>query len=419
MTISRRAFVGAAALGLPPLMRLGEAQAVPLPTSAEGLAEGPGTSSQGIPPGRFDPWVEIDPSALHYNVGQVSRLSGGRPILAVIKNNAYGLGLAATGRILEAHPEIWGFAVVKTDAAIRLRDSGIRKPILLMGMFSEEDGHELVARDIHLSLYTDDAGERVAPLARQAGRPIDVHLYLDTGMGRMGMPYHRALPWLEALASRNDVRIRGTYMAFVEETEFDHEQLRRFLELVRSARERGVELGDLHAASSNGVYHLPEAHLDMVRPGVALFGAYPSRPEEEREKGELRCGVRLRARVVRVARLRTGDGVSYGRNYVAERPTWIATLPVGHTDGYPRTAVQGARVLINEQLFPVIGAISASHAIVELGEDPLAGVGDVATFMGPDHTSLEPNNLARATGASVYDILMHLNPELPRIVTGA
>jgi len=337
----------------------------------------------------------------------------------VIKNNGYGLGLTEVGKILEAHPEIWGFAVVKADAAIRLRDSGVRKPILLMGMFSEENGHELVARDIHLSLYTDDAGERIALLARRAGRPVDVHLYLDTGMGRMGMPYHRALPWLEELGSRSDVRIRGTFMAFVEETDFDREQLRRFRELAKSARDRGVELGDLHAASSNGVYHLPEAHLDMVRPGVALFGAYPSRPVEEREKAELRCGVRLRARVVRIARLRTGDGVSYGRNYVAERPTWIATLPVGHTDGYPRTAVQGASVLINGRLFPVIGAISASHTIVELGEDPLASIGDVATFMGPDHTSLEPNNLAGATGASVYDVMMHLNPELPRIVTGS
>jgi alanine racemase len=401
MSMSRRSFVGAAAaLGFAPRQLLPQEAPVRAP----------------VPQARFDPWVEVDPSLLRHNARQVSRLSGGRPILAVVKNNAYGLGLSTAGPILESLPEVWGLAVVKADAALRLRDAGIRKPVLLMAMCTERDGNELVARDIQLSLYTDDVGMRVAPLAQRSGGPVSAHLYLDTGMGRMGMPYHRALPWIEEVASRRDVRVQGTFMAFVEERDYDREQLQRFEMLARDASSRGVRLGSLHAASSNAVFHLPQAHMDMVRPGIALFGAYPSEPAVERERAELKCAVRLRARVVRVARLRSGDGVSYGRNYVAQQPTWIATLPVGHSDGYPRKAVQGARVLINGRRFPVIGAVSASHCIVELGDEPVAQVGDVATLLGPDDTVIQPNNLAEAIGVSVYDLLMHLSPELPRFL---
>lgn len=398
MDITRRHFMAAAA-------------AVGFPLTPSGAAP-----PARAPRDRFDPWLEIDADALRANVGHVSRLAGGRPILAVVKNNAYGLGLATTAPILASLPEIAGFAVVKTDAALALRDAGITKPILLMGMFAPEEGPELVARDVAVSLYTDDAGDRIRPLAQRSGRPVRVHLYLDTGMGRLGMPYHRALPWIAELAARDDVAIDGTFTAFTEDADFDREQLRRFQALGEATRQRGAHLGRLHAASSNGVFHLPEAHLDLVRPGIAIYGAYPSDPASERAMATLRAAVRLRARVIRVERLRPGDGVSYGRNYVAERPTWIATLPVGHADGYPRRAVAGARVLIGDRLHPVIGAVSASHCIVEVGDDPTVAVGDVATLVGPDRPEIEPNVLADTVGVSVYDVLMHLNPSLPRFV---
>lgn len=399
MTVSRRTFVAGAATA-----------ALARPLSLPSM-----TLQVPDPRERFDPWLEVDPAALRYNVSVVSRLAGGRPIMAVIKNNAYGLGLTTVAAVLEELPEIMGFAVVKTDAAVTLRDAGIRKPVLLMGVFSDADGPELVARDVDLILGTDDSGERVARAARRAGRPARVHVYLDTGMSRMGIPYHRALPWLEEMAPLG-LDIRSTFMGFTEEPEFDREQLRRFNEVTGAAKERGFQLGALHAASSNGVYHLPDAHLDLVRPGIAIFGAYPSDADSEHAIAELHPAVRLRARVVRVERLRAGDSVSYGRQYTAERATWIATLPVGHTDGYPRQAVNGAKVLINGALYPAIGAVSASHTIIELGDEPSVSIGDVATLVGPDDPAIHPNALAAATDRSVYDILMHLNPALPKVL---
>jgi alanine racemase len=402
----RRAFLSvAAAAGLAP----GSIRA------EDGVLERRARPSQ-VPADRHDPWVEVEREVLVHNVEQVSALAGGRPILAVIKNNAYGLDLVTAAGLLEPLPQILGFAVVKTDAAITLRDAGVTKPILHMGLSGDTEGLELVRRGVQPSLFTDDAVERVRAMAKGADQPVDAHAYLDTGMSRMGMPYHRALPWLAELARTPQVRIRGTYMAFTEDVDFDREQLRRFEGLMDEAREAGVDPGALHAASSSGVFELPEAHLDLVRPGIALFGSYPNDAEAQKERATLRTAVRLRARVVRVERLRPGDSVSYGRRYVAQAPTLVATIPAGHVDGVPREAVEGARVLIRNQTYPVIGAVSASHCIVELGPRSPVGVGDVATLMGPDHADIVPDRIATETGTSVYDLYMHLSPRLPRIV---
>ena len=182
------------------------------------------------------------------------------------------------------------------------------------------------------------------------------------------------------------------------------------------AKQAGYALGVLHAASSNAIFNFPQGLLDQVRPGLALFGAYPSPAERADLSAPLRPALRLRARVVRVHRLRPGDSVSYGQNYTATVPTWTATIPVGHADGYPRAAVKGARVLIGESTYPVIGAVSASHTIVELGAEKSVEIGDVATLIGPDHPDTHPNAIAASTGISVYDTLMHLSAALPRVL---
>ena len=384
----------------------------PLLTSMSSLSQAATTS---ISADRFDPWIEVDAAALAHNVKTVAKLAGNRPILAVIKNNAYGLGLATVAAVLEPMPEVKGFAVVKAAEAIALRDAGVRKPILLLALFSDQDGVELANRDIQFSLCTDDAAARVMKAAKQSGRRPQAHFYLDTGMSRMGIPYHRALPVLEAV-SNLDIEIKGTFTGFTEETEFDHEQLKRFTEFTATASKGGAELGSLHAASSHAVFNFPASHLDQVRPGIALFGAYPSDPESERAIATLQPAVSLRARIVRVERLRTGDSVSYGGHYVASQPTWVATIPAGHTDGVPRSAVEGSRVLVNGRLYPVIGAVSASHAIIEVGDERSVNIGDLATLMGADHASIHPNELAATSGTSVYDILMHLNPSIPKVL---
>lgn len=363
---------------------------------------------------RFDPWIEVSAEALKFNLKQLQSLAGKRPVLAVVKNNAYGLGLVPTALLLEQEPGVLGFAVVKVDAALALRAGGIKKPILHMGTSSLDAAREMVEKEIQLSLYREDEAERIKQIKRKTEKAILAHLYLDTGLGRLGMPYHRASDWITELAKRSDLSIQGCFMGFTEDPEFDRVQLRRFVELAAELKTRGVDVGRLHAASSNGVYHVPEARLDMVRPGISLYGAYPTSPKEEMAMAELRPALSMRCRVVRVEQLRKGDAAGYGRKYVATEPTWIATLPAGHVDGVPRDFVKGARVLIGEDSYPIVGAVSASHCMVELGPERSVELGQVATILGPEHPDIHPSQQSLATGVSVYDVLMHLNPALPK-----
>jgi alanine racemase len=365
-------------------------------------------------PANYEAWIEVDEGALRHNAHEVARLAGGRPVLAVVKNNAYGLGVARTGAVLDAVAEVAGLAVVKPAEALALRAAGVRKPILFMGLADVPTGIELARQDIQLAPFTDDAGERCAAIARAVGRPVRVHLYIDSGMSRMGLPHARALPWIEALARAPHVRIDGIFTELAESDEYDAAQIEQFSALTRQVRDRGIDPGMLHAASSHALFFRPDIRLDMVRPGLALYGAYPA---GARATGlaELRPAFRLRAKVARVARIDAGTGVSYGRNYVAERPTWIATLPVGHADGYTRQAVRGAEVLVGNRLYRVIGAVSASHTILEIGDELTVNVGDTATLVGPDHPAIHPNTLAERAGISVYDVLMHLNADLPKV----
>lgn len=362
-----------------------------------------------------DPWIEVDPEALRSNARAAGRLAGGRPVLAVIKNGGYGHGLVEAGRILAAAPGVEGLAVVKADEAVRLREAGVEAPVLHMGFAPGDAARELAERGIQLSAFRPDDPGRLDRLAHEAGRAVPAHVYLDTGMSRMGIPAGEAGHWLERLAGAEGVEIRGSYTALTEIDDFDPVQLRRFRDYAQDARRRGVDPGDLHAASTYPLFHLmPEAGLDLVRPGLVLYGAYPA--GAGRGEADLTPALRLGARVVRTERLAPGDGVSYGRDYVADRETWVATIPAGHADGYPREAVEGCRVLIGGRTYPVIGAVSASHTIVEVGAEERVEVGDRAVLVGPDHPDVHPNAVAEAAGVSVYDVLMHLGDGLPRRV---
>lgn len=202
-------------------------------------------------------------------------------------------------------------------------------------------------------------------------------------------------------------------MTFTEDTAFDVEQLARFQSLCGALEKEGIALGKKHAVSSFGLFQHPNAFLDMVRPGMAIYGIY-SEPEF-RGSGvmDLRPAISLKARVAYVKQLRKGDSAGYNRAYMAANDVWVATIPVGHTDGLPRAAVKGGRVRIGSALYPIVASVSASHCIVEIGAEPRAQVGDVATFFDWQ-TDSRPEDFGASCGASVYDLAMHLNPLLPR-----
>lgn len=398
--MNRRTFLSTAALGA------ASTALYPLSSSAQRPKAG------DTPSESFDPWIEIHAPNLAHNVREVSRAAGKRPILAVIKNNGYGLGLATIARQMEPLPEVDGFAVVKLDEAVTLRDRDVKKPVLLMGPFTTPDLSTLTARNIMPMVYTP-IGADLERAAATLPHPLDIHVCVDTGIGRVGVPYTEAAPLIRDLAARPNVRIAGVMMTFTEDEAFDQEQLKRFTALTGELSSSGIALGRRHAASSYTFFQHDNAWLDMVRPGMILYGVFPSPPFRKGSKIDLRPAVGLKTRVAFVKKIAAGTSAGYERAYVAKADTWLATLPVGHTDGWPRVAAKGARVRINQRLYPVIASVSASHTIVEIGAEQTVKVGDVATMFDWNDGS-RPEDVAGASGASVYDLLMHLNPLLPR-----
>lgn len=359
----------------------------------------------------LDPWVDVHPANLRHNVGAVRRRVEGRPILAVIKNSGYGLGHVNVARVLEPEPAILGFAVVKLSEALALRAAGIRKPVLWMGPFEEAELREAVARDIRPMVYTP-VGDLLERLAAERGRPVPIHVCVDTGIGRVGVPHGQARALLDDLLGRRGVGIEGVMMTFSEDGELDREQIRRFESLLAPLRQTGAPIGMRHAVSSFGLFERPDAFLDLVRPGMALYGVYSELPFRDLGLLDLRPSLALRCRVAYVKRLEAGESAGYSRAFVAREPTWVATLPMGHVDGVPRVVVKGAKLKVNGALYPAV-AVSASHTIVALGPEPTARAGDVATLFDWEAGS-RPEDVAQACGASVYDLLMHLDPTLPR-----
>ena len=400
MKYSRRSFLEAG-LAVPAVLRSA-------PEFAAARSSAPGSSQDSS----FDPWVEIHRENLRHNIGEISRRVSARPILAVIKNNGYGMGAVNIAQLLEPQPEIFGFAVVKLHEAFSLRDAGIHKPILLLGPFDEQNLADAVARDILPMVYTA-LGPAFDKIAAKRQKPVSLHICVDTGIGRVGVPYHQAAGLVRDLASRNSVHIEGTMMTFTEDPDFDKEQLRRFNETCTALEKEDIGLGRKHAASSFPLFQHPDAFFDMVRPGMAIYGIYSE--NEFRHMGimDLRPAISLKARVIYAKKLRKGDSAGYNRAYMAKDDVWVATLPVGHADGWPRVAAKGAKIRINGDLYPVIATVSASHSIIEIGAEEKVKIGDVATLFDAQSGS-RPEDVSEACGASVYDLTMHLNPFLPR-----
>ena len=371
----------------------------------------PGGTTDG-----FDPWIEIIADAFRHNVGETARLAGGTRIMAVIKNNAYGLGDQVVGPIVDACAEVAAIACTRVAEALALRAAGVTKPILLMAETSTQEMVELARHAVWPSVWLDDALQRLTIASRQLGRPIAVHACLDAGMGREGMPLSRARPFIESLCqSPASVTLVGTYITFPHVLELDREILARFLSFVADARRDGLDLGLLHAAPSFEILYLPASRFDLVHPGALLFGNYRKQPELT-EVPDLHCVFRLCARVVRLERLRVGDTANFRRGYVAKRPTWVALVPVGHTDGYPAAASNTCVVRIRERLFPVVGEVSSSHVIIEIGDTRSVEVGDVVTLIGPDAPEITPHAVAEKAGIAFYHMITRLSPLLPKQV---
>jgi len=376
---------------------------------------------RGEPGRRNDAWVGVDVANLTSNFNLVKARAGGRPVMAVIKADAYGHGIVPVAQTL-ARAGADAFMVGNTQEAMALRLAEVTQPILNFGpMFG---GAEL--------LIENDAS------AAQNRAQVTVQVHIDTGMGRMGVPWREAGELLAYLGARSRVNIAGVSTVFTEDPEFDQVQLARFIEICDAAKAAGIDIGHMHAASSAALLSTPAAHLDMVRPGILLYGHYPSAGarEAEPELG-LKPVLGLRARVAQVKTLQQGESLGYHRVHVAPEEETIAVLPIGYSDGYPPEAVVGGgHVWLGGARCPFVGEMSSNHCMVRVPADTVVSAGDFAVmiatgnepsfFGAPPEEGSDPwagrpsaEMVAHWADISIYRIHIGLNPKLPRALEGA
>ncbi len=385
-----------------------------LARAADSLGISPKKKIELSPNPSSDPWIELNLKNMTWNLDQIRKTAGVK-VMAVIKANAYGHGLVEVGKHLE-QAGIDFLMVGKLQEALLLRERGVSVPILNFGPFSSDAEEHIIQNGISQSVF-DENVRRLSQTALKLGKKAKVHIHVDTGMGRMGIQYREAFPYIQGTAGLKGILIEGISTALTEDDEFDKEQLDRFLKLCQKAEQGGISLGLKHAASSDGVLDLPASHLDMVRPGIALYGYYPSEKTQKEDRLGLRPVLQLKSRVSTVKTLLPGDSVSYHRIYTAQKKEKIAIVPVGYSDGYPPNVIGKASILIRGQRRRLIAAVTANHCGVLLEENSSVVSGDEVVLLGSQgNEKITAEEIAGWAGMSSYKILIGLNPQLPRIV---
>ncbi len=354
--------------------------------------------------------VEVDRAALRHNVGVLAAAAGGAELCAVVKANGYGHGAVEVARTcLDAG--VSRLAVALVGEGEELRAAGITAPILLLSEPPPAQTGRLLEAGLTPTVYTPQLADALA------GTGAEAHVLVDTGMNRVGVP---AADWprlAARLAATDGLTVTGlwTHLACADEphTPTTGEQLATFRQAVADARDAGLDPRTLHAANSAGTLLFPDTHLDMVRPGIAVYGLSPA-PGVPATDHDLRQALRLTADVTFVKHVPAGTPVSYGHTWRAPEPGFLATLPLGYADGVPRSLSNRADVLIGGRRRPLAGTVCMDQVLVWCADHEPAP-GDEAVLLGRQGDARIPvDEWAELHGTISYEIATGLTPRLPR-----
>lgn len=303
--------------------------------------------------------------------------------------------------------------VVKVREATRLRTSDVEGMILNVGPFSRRQIPDLLKYDVSQAVYTN-AVDLLSVEAGKSRMAAKVHIYIDTGMGRVGVPYHLALEFIEKVAALPNIVIEGTFTDMTEDDDFNPVQIERLERVCELANNKGIDTGIRHAASTAEVDRYPYAWLDMVRPGSCIVGLEP----ERQHNINIHPVMTFKTRVAFVKTLQAGEALSYHRAYKIDKETRIATLPCGYSDGYPPVVTNKADVLIRGRRHRVVAPITANHMMIEVTDSPEIEIGDEVVLWGQQGNSsismLELEQHAPET-TNTYRMATRTRTYLPRI----
>ena len=363
--------------------------------------------------------ADVNLAAIERNTARLrDRVGSHTRMCAVVKADGYGHGaIQAAQAALRGGASV--LAVATAAEAAELRQAGFDVPILVLGAISDEELPVAVAAGAELTVWDPAFVERLCALAQSAPAPIGVHVKLDTGLGRLGTRgIDEALAAVHAvLASRSAVRLSGVMTHFATadgDLDFVARQLKEFKPFLAEARALATSDIVVHAANSAAILRVPESHFDMVRAGIALYGADPMN-NDPADHG-LEPALALRTYVAAVKAIAPGESTGYGRRFIAERDSHIATLPIGYGDGLVRALADNCDVLIGGRRYPLRGMVSMDNITVDIGPEPLVGRGDRATVIGDDGGERQTaEDLARRAGTISYEVLCWISKRVPRV----
>ena len=365
-------------------------------------------------------WAEIDLDALAWNFRAVrERVGPGVPVMGVVKADAYGHGAAGCARRLEAEGADWR-GVATPEDGFALRRAGLTRPVLSFGGFWEGQAALCVAEGIVPVVYRLDMAEALDAAARAAGVIADIHVKVDTGMGRLGVRYDDAAEFAERLRAFGNIRVDGlmTHFAAADEARrdcFTVEQLGRFREAVAAFKARGYRPTYEHMANSAATFAHPETRGNMVRPGGVLYGLWRDVLPQAGEWPAFRPVMSLRTHVTLLKQVHAGETLGYGCTYEAAREMTVATVPAGYADGYLRALSNRGRVIIKGQYAPVVGRVSMDLTLQDVTGIEGVRVGEQVTMLGADGGLLLPTeDLAQTAGTLSYEITCGVSARVPR-----
>lgn len=364
-------------------------------------------------------FAEINLDNFRHNFREVKRLANGKKIFGIIKADGYGHGAVELARILEEEgADYFGVAVI--TEALELRKNGFKTPILILGFTPPNFAKDIVEHDITQAVFSYELAKAISDEAVKQNKNAKIHIKLDTGMGRVGyLPDEKAVDEIIKISQLKNIKIEGIFTHFASaderDKEFTKKQIERYKYTIENLQKYGMYPEIKHVANSAAIIDLEESYFDAVRPGIMLYGYYPS-DEVRKERVFLKPVMTLKANIVHVKNVDKDTPISYGRKYKTVKPSKIATLPFGYADGYTRLLFEKGMVIVNGKMAPVIGRICMDQCMIDVSECGDVNVGDEVVIMGEkDGVKNDAEDIAKKLGTISYEVLCMVSKRVPRI----
>lgn len=361
----------------------------------------------------------IDLGAIHYNLRRVRQQVGNSTsIMAVIKANAYGHGMIPVAQSILKHRLAEYFGVAIVEEGITLRKNKITTPTLVFTAPNDDQLSEYVTHNLEPTICSLKTARLLNRIAATRGKTVAVHIKVDTGMGRIGVQVRDAVEFVEQVHRLKNIFLKGIYTHFATSDEWDlsfaQKQLQSFYELMQALKSRKIEIPLKHCANSGAILQLKNSYFDMVRPGIMMYGYYPS--HETRKTLPLKPAMSVRSKIGFLKRVKKGTSISYGRKYITRRNTFIASVAAGYADGISRRLTNKASALIGGKSFPIVGTICMDQLMIDLGPKSAHKVGNEVVLMGKDGSrEISAWEISDMLGTIPYEVCCAISERVPRV----